>query len=117
MRRVASTLLLLLVLSLTAFAQNSSSSTTSNNPSGGSTASAPKRTIFRATKDQIRQAQAILKERGLYSGEITGKLDDSTRAALKEYQKAEGLKATGTLNRVTLEKMSIVLTDRQKTIS
>ena len=117
MKRVASTLLLLLVLSLTVVAQNSSSSTAPTNPSGGNATSTPKRTIFRATKDQIRQAQTILKERGLYSGEITGKLDDSTRAALKEYQKAEGLKATGTLNRVTLEKMNITLTEKQKTIS
>ncbi|MDQ3753569.1 MAG: peptidoglycan-binding protein [Acidobacteriota bacterium] len=72
--------------------------------------------IFRATKDQIKQAQAMLKERNLYAGEQTGKLDDATRAAIKKYQEAEGLKVTGTLNKVTLEKMSITLTDRQKTM-
>ncbi|MGI8995140.1 MAG: peptidoglycan-binding domain-containing protein [Pyrinomonadaceae bacterium] len=72
--------------------------------------------IFRATKDQIKQAQAMLKERSLYAGEQTGKLDDATRAAIKKYQEAEGLKVTGTLNKVTLEKMSITLTDRQKTM-
>jgi len=72
--------------------------------------------IFRATKDQIKQAQVMLKERNLYAGEQTGKLDDATRAAIKKYQEAEGLKVTGTLNKVTLEKMSITLTDRQKTM-
>ena len=43
-------------------------------------------------------------------------LDDATRAGLKKYQEAEGLKITGTLNKVTLEKMAIVLTDKQKTM-
>jgi peptidoglycan hydrolase-like protein with peptidoglycan-binding domain len=70
--------------------------------------------VFRATKDQVKQAQAILKQRSFYAGEPTGKLDDDTRAGLKQYQKAESLKVTGTLNRVTLEKMNITLTDKQK---
>ncbi len=48
------------------------------------------------------------------TGDATGKLDTATRAALKKYQQAESLKVTGTLNRVTLEKMNITLTDRQR---
>ena len=72
--------------------------------------------VFRATKDQIKQAQTLLKGRGLYNGEATGKLDPDTRAALRKYQEAEGIKVTGTLNRATLEKMSIVLTGKQKAI-
>lgn len=71
----------------------------------------PKRTIFRANKEQIMQAQKILKV------EESGKLDDATRAALKEYQTANGIKSTGTLNQVTLEKMGIGLTDKQKEMS
>jgi peptidoglycan hydrolase-like protein with peptidoglycan-binding domain len=70
--------------------------------------------VFRANKDQIKQAQAILKERGFYAGEQTGKLDPETRAGLKKYQEAESIKVTGTLNRDTLVKMSITLTDKQK---
>jgi peptidoglycan hydrolase-like protein with peptidoglycan-binding domain len=70
--------------------------------------------IFRATKEQINQAQAILKERGFYAGEQLGRLDDATRDGLRKYQQAEGLKVTGTLNKITLEKMNIVLTDKQK---
>lgn len=70
--------------------------------------------VFRATKEQITQAQKMLKEKGFYSGEPSGKLDPATRAALKAYQEANGLKATGTLNAATLEKMGIPLTDRQK---
>ena len=70
--------------------------------------------VFRATKDQIKQAQVILKTRGFYSGEANAKLDDATREGLRGFQKAEGLKVTGTLNKLTLEKMSIELTDKQK---
>ncbi|MCA1591682.1 MAG: peptidoglycan-binding protein [Acidobacteria bacterium] len=102
------------VLSLSSIAavQNTNSTT---NKSGASAPAAKKRgPIFRATKDQIKQAQTILKQRGFYSGEITGKLNPDTRAGLRKYQEAEGLKVTGTLNRVTLEKMGIALTDKQK---
>ena len=74
----------------------------------------PKRKIFRATKDQITEAQKKLKAGNLYSGEETGKLNDATRNGLKKFQEANGLKATGTLNQVTLEKMGIELTDKQK---
>lgn len=70
--------------------------------------------IFRATKDQIIAAQKMLKEKGLYTGEATGKLDPATRTGLKAYQEANGLKSTGTLNQLTLEKMGIPLTDKQK---
>ena len=70
--------------------------------------------IFRASAEQIKQAQSILKQRNLYSGEQTGKLDTDTRAGLKKYQQAESLKVTGTLNKLTLEKMGIELTEKQK---
>jgi peptidoglycan hydrolase-like protein with peptidoglycan-binding domain len=108
-------LTLLLAFSASAMAQNTNSSTTTNESSAQNTNTPKKRgPIFRATKDQIKQAQAILKQRGFYAGEQTGKLDDDTRAGLKLYQKAEGLKVTGTLNKITLEKMNVTLTDKQK---
>ncbi len=78
---------------------------------------APKRgPIFRATKSQIKDVQSMLKDKKLYTGEVTGKLDDTTRASIKSYQKDNGLRVTGTLNRATLEKMNIELTDGQKAI-
>ena len=70
--------------------------------------------VFRASKDQVTEAQKMLKTKNLYTGEATGTLDPATRASLKAYQEANGLKATGTLNAVTLEKMGIALTDKQK---
>lgn len=74
----------------------------------------PKRIIFRATKEQIMEAQKMLKTNNFYAGEATGKLDPDTRAGLKKYQSANGLTATGTLNQATLEKMGIALTEKQK---
>jgi len=57
--------------------------------------------------------------RGSFTGAFrdqTGKLDAATRAGLKKYQEAEGVKVTGTLNKLTLDKMGITLTDKQKTM-
>lgn len=104
---------LILLCGAIAFAQNSNSSTTSpaKTQNGNTTKRGP---IFRATADQIKQAQALLKQRNFYSGDQTGKLSTETRAGLKEYQKAEGLKVTGTLNKTTLVKMGIELTEKQK---
>ncbi len=76
---------------------------------------APKRApIFRANSDQIRAAQRLLKVRGLYEGGETGKLSDETRAGLRKFQDSVDIKVTGTLNAITLEKMGIPLTDKQK---
>jgi len=106
------------LLSLSAFAQQGTTPQTTPQTDSANAKPAKKRgPVFRATKEQIKRAQTLLKGRGLYNGEATGKLDTDTRAALKKYQEAEGIKVTGTLNRATLEKMSITLTDKQKTIS
>jgi peptidoglycan hydrolase-like protein with peptidoglycan-binding domain len=102
---------LLFSYSIAASAQDSSTTSKTSSKAASSRKRGP---VFRATKEQVNQAQEILKNRGLYSGSTTGKLDEPTRAGLKEYQKAEGLKVTGTLNKSTLEKMSIELTDKQK---
>lgn len=111
-------LTLLLAVSFAAVAQNGNSNSNSeSNSNAKSTNSNRKRgPVFRANKDQIKQAQAILKQRGFYNGEQTGKLDPDTRAGLKKYQEAEKIKVTGTLNRITLEKMNIQLTEKQKAI-
>jgi peptidoglycan hydrolase-like protein with peptidoglycan-binding domain len=109
---LAATLVALLALSISAAAQNTNSSTAAN-----SNAATPKKKrgpVFRALKDQIKQAQTILKQRSFYSGDATGKLDEATREGLRKYQMAEGLKVTGTLNAATLQKMGITLTNKQQ---
>lgn len=114
MKKILSTVLSLLFVFSVAMAQNTNSSTTTTNSNSATKPKPPRKPIFRANKDQIKQAQKILKDRGFYAGEEIGKLDDDTRAGLKKYQAAEGLKVTGTLNKVTLEKMGVVLTDKQR---
>ena len=111
MKKILSIVLSLLFVSSVAMAQTTNSSTPGNSSSA---AKRPRKPIFRASKDQIKQAQKILKDRTFYAGEETGKLDADTRAGLKKYQAAEGLKVTGTLNKVTLEKFGVALTDKQK---
>ena len=112
-------LLLLVAISFAGAAQNQNANANANTNSTGAKNSnksinANRSPIFRATGDQTKQAQAILKQRGFYNGEPVGKLDPDTRAGLRKYQQAEGLKVTGTLNKVTLVKMGITLTEKQQ---
>jgi len=115
MKKILSTALsLLFVFAVAVAAQNANSSTTTNSSDTAAKPAKKRGPVFRASKDQIQQAQKILKDRGFYAGEQTGKLDADTRAGLKKYQSAESLKVTGTLNKITVEKMAIVLTEKQR---
>lgn len=115
MKRIFSTILAVLVATAIGFAIETSTRATTQAETSNANATKKKRgPVFRASKEQVKQAQAILKTRGFFAGVDSGKLDPDTRAGLKKYQEAESLKVTGTLNKVTLEKMGIVLTDKQK---
>lgn len=95
--------------------KTTASTTTSTAAATASNDQKPKRMPpFRATADQIKAAQKMLKEKSMYAGDETGKLDDATRGGLKKFQESAGMKVTGTLNAATLEKMGIALTDKQK---
>jgi hypothetical protein len=90
MKKLLTALLsLLFVFAIAVGMQGSKSSTKTNN--SNSTTSRRRGPIFRASADQVKQAQGILKERGFYSGSQTGKLDDDSRAGLNKYQGAEAL--------------------------
>jgi peptidoglycan hydrolase-like protein with peptidoglycan-binding domain len=61
-----------------------------------------------ATKHQnVMAAQQALKDKGHDPGMIDGKMGRRTRAALADYQKAEGLKVTGRLDDDTRTKLGI----------
>ena len=115
MRRILTAALAatLSLCALNAAAQNSPAP--SNTADANTNATKRRGPVFRATKEQVRQAQGVLRQRAFYAGEPTGKLDDATRAGLRKYQEAEGLKVTGALNAATLQKMNVALTDKQKT--
>lgn len=74
----------------------------------------PKSESFRATKEQIMQVQKLLKENGFYDGEATGIINDATGEGLKKYQAANDIEVTGTVNQITLEKMDIPVTEKQR---
>ncbi|HLL72310.1 MAG TPA: peptidoglycan-binding domain-containing protein [Pyrinomonadaceae bacterium] len=118
MRRLFTAVLALLVASVSVSPSPTQNTNSSNAAPQGSNTNArrvvKRAPVFRATKEQIKQAQVMLKSRGYYAGAESGKLDADTRAGLKKYQETESLKVTGTLNKATLERMNITLTDRQK---
>ncbi len=103
-----------LLLTIAGFGQGASTGTSGNTSASAKTTK--KAPVFRPNKDQIIQVQLKLKEKQLYSGEATGKYNDPTRAGIKNFQKENGLKQTGTLNRATLEKFEVELTASQKLI-
>jgi peptidoglycan hydrolase-like protein with peptidoglycan-binding domain len=114
MKKIISTILSLLFVASIAIAVQPPNGQSTNNSTSTTKVTKKRGPIFRANKDQVKQAQKILKDHGFYIGDETGKLDPDTRESLKKYQTSESLKVTGTLNKVTLEKMGITLTDKQK---
>ena len=113
MKRVL-TAALAATLSLSAVVAAQSNAPSTSTASGNTNAAKSRGPVFRANREQVKQAQEILKRRGFYTGDSTGKLDAATRDGLRKYQEAEGLKVTGTLNAATLQKMSVALTDKQR---
>jgi peptidoglycan hydrolase-like protein with peptidoglycan-binding domain len=114
MRRIL-TAALAATLSLSAAVAAQTNAPSATNMNANTNAPKKRGPVFRATKEQVKQSQGILKQRGFYAGDLTGKLDAATRDGLRKYQEAEGLKVTGTLNAATLQKMNVALTDKQKT--
>ncbi|HEY0172764.1 MAG TPA: peptidoglycan-binding domain-containing protein [Pyrinomonadaceae bacterium] len=114
MRRIL-TAALAATLSLSAVVAAQTSAPSATNADANTNAPKKRGPVFRSTKEQVKQSQGILKQRGFYAGDLTGKLDAATRDGLRKYQEAEGLKVTGTLNAATLQKMNVALTDKQKT--
>ena len=94
--------------------KSAASSTTKSSSTAPSSDDPKKPGPFQATKDQIKALQTKLKEAKLFSGDPDGERSDDLKEAVKKYQDANGLKATGGINAATLEKAGIALTDKQK---
>jgi hypothetical protein len=56
----------------------------------------------------VANVQSALQQQGYYQGEVDGILGPQTRAALAEYQSAQGLEPTGTVDEPTLETLGMV---------
>jgi Putative peptidoglycan binding domain len=55
----------------------------------------------------VRQVQQALKDKGQDPGPVDGVMGSRTKDALKSYQQAEGLKATGEMDAQTLAKLGV----------
>ena len=58
-------------------------------------------------KDQVKAAQQALKDKGHDPGAIDGVMGPKTKAALKDFQKKEGLKESGQLDSETMAKLDM----------
>ena len=61
----------------------------------------------RASKSNVKDAQQALKDKGYDPGPIDGVMGSHTREAIKSFQNASNLQATGTLDAQTAEKLGI----------
>jgi len=59
------------------------------------------------TPDRIAEIQRALARDGSFRGDPTGKWDGSTVAAMQRFQSAHGLKPTGKLDALTLQKLGL----------
>ena len=58
---------------------------------------------------EVEEIQRVLKEWGLFNGEITGYFGTVTEEALRAYQRNNGLPETGIADEATLKKMGITI--------
>jgi peptidoglycan hydrolase-like protein with peptidoglycan-binding domain len=56
--------------------------------------------------NQVRELQKILKGKGFDAGAVDGILGPRTQQALRDFQKAEGLTATGNPDKATLQALA-----------
>jgi len=60
-----------------------------------------------ARQDEIKKAQQALKDKGVYNGDIDGKMNPQFEAALRDYQTQNQLTASGKLDRATMAKLGL----------
>lgn len=58
---------------------------------------------------EVEEIQRVLKERGLFTGEITGYYGEQTRQAVNKFQKQQGLTQTGIADEATLKRLGITI--------
>jgi Putative peptidoglycan binding domain len=69
------------------------------------------------SSNDIRRAQEALKGKGFDPGAISGRMQARTQEALRDYQKANDLPATGVLDQKTAEKLGIKLSGEKNSTS
>jgi peptidoglycan hydrolase-like protein with peptidoglycan-binding domain len=64
--------------------------------------------------EEIKKVQEALKEKGQDPGAVDGIMGKKSRAALKAFQKANGIKVTGTVDDQTAEKLGVQMSKEEK---
>jgi peptidoglycan hydrolase-like protein with peptidoglycan-binding domain len=57
--------------------------------------------------EEVKAAQQALKDKGLDPGTVDGRMGPKTQAALREFQKAQGMEATGQLDTKTIQTLGM----------
>jgi peptidoglycan hydrolase-like protein with peptidoglycan-binding domain len=121
--RITTILILMAALCLPASAVVGRQTTTPKATAKGSTSSTAKKVPANArsvkrrkarqraqmtpTPARISEIQSALAAQGAYKGRPNGKWDAATAQAMKDYQSAHGLTATGKLDALTLQKLGL----------
>lgn len=93
-------------LSTAVIAQNSRASTPEWNLGAGTIVSQADGSTSNTPSAAIQSLQNRLRELGYYNGSTTGVFDDTTRAALAQFQQDQGLVGTGILDPLTQERLA-----------
>ena len=62
--------------------------------------------------EQITKVQEGLKALGVYTGDVTGKIDKATTDAIKAFQKDKGMKETGRVSKKLIEALDKAKTEK-----
>jgi peptidoglycan hydrolase-like protein with peptidoglycan-binding domain len=73
----------------------------------GMKSSAAKGGMAMAGDERVKAAQQALKDKGHDPGDVDGKMGPKTQAALRDFQKAQGLQASGRLDAKTVQALGI----------
>ena len=57
--------------------------------------------------DQVSKAQEVLKNDGIYSGPVDGKMSQGTREAIRSFQQSHDLNVTGTIDVDTVRELGL----------
>jgi peptidoglycan hydrolase-like protein with peptidoglycan-binding domain len=103
-KSIISTIAILIALCTGVFAQDKTS-TIANDEKVTTTETSKTRPEYLPAN--VEKAQQTLKAKGLYKGNVTGKIDADTKSAIKTFQEQSGLNPTGHLNKDTRKKLGI----------